>query len=152
LFHYFRVAAPVKFRRQKRQQENLNLTALIDVLFLLLIFVMASTTFTRESRLQVELPEAEGSVQTEQKNDIIEILVDKDGSYAVNGNLLVNRKIDTVMAALQQVAGTDLEQPIIIVADADAPHRAVVTVMDAAGRLGFTKLNISTQEPQEQKD
>lgn len=142
----------MKFRRQRRQQDGINLTPLIDVVFLLLIFFMVSTTFTRETRLEVELPEAEGQVREEPDKNIIEIIIDKEGGYAVNGSLLVNRKIDTIIAALHQSAGSDTTKPILITADAEAPHRAVVTVMDAAGQLGFTKLNISTQEPQEQAD
>ena len=139
----------MKFRRQRRQQDGINLTPLIDVVFLLLIFFMVSTTFTRETRLEVELPEAEGEVQKEPPKDVIEILIDEEGSYAVNGNLLINRKVDTIMAALQEVSGSDSKMPVLITADARAPHRAVVTVMDAAGRLGFTRLSISTQEPRE---
>ena len=139
------------FRRQRRYHEGINLTPLIDVVFLLLIFFMVSTTFTRETRLEVELPEAEGQARSEPDKTVIEILIDKEGSYAVNGNLLVNRKIDTIITALNQVSGADTSMPILITADAQAPHRSVVTVMDAAGRLGFAKLNISTQEPQEQQ-
>ncbi len=139
----------MKFRRQKRHDDGINLTPLIDVVFLLLIFFMVSTTFTRETRLEVELPEAEGEVQQEPPDNVIEILVDEEGTYAVNGNLLINRKVDTIIAALQQISGSDRSMPILITADARAPHRAVVTVMDAAGRLGFTKLSISTQESAE---
>ena len=137
----------MKLRRQKRHQDGINLTPLIDVVFLLLIFFMVSTTFTRETRLEVELPEAEGSAKTEEPQTVVEILIDSDGSYAVNGNLLVNRKIDTIMTALKQEVGTDETMPVIITADADAPHRAVVAAMDAAGRLGLRKLSIATQEP-----
>jgi biopolymer transport protein ExbD len=139
----------VKLRRQKRQQDGINLTPLIDVVFLLLIFFMVSTTFTRETRLSVELPEAEGERTNEETPKQIEVLIDKDGGYAINGNMLVNRKIDTIMAALEQLSDTDKSMPIIITADKEAPHGAVITVMDAAGRVGFEKLNFSTQEPQE---
>ena len=139
----------MRFRRQKRQQDGINLTPLIDVVFLLLIFFMVSTTFTRETRLEVELPEAEGEVQEKPPENVIEILIDEKGSYAVNGNLLINRKVDTIIAALQEASGSDTTMPILITADAEAPHRAVVTVMDAAGRIGFSKLSISTQAPRE---
>ena len=142
----------MQFRRQKRQQDGINLTPLIDVVFLLLIFFMVSTTFTRETRLEVNLPEADGYSTSEELDNVIEILIDKEGSYAINGNLLVNRKIDTIISALQQASGSDNSMPIILTADANAPHRSVVTVMDAAGQLGFTKLNIATQEHREQEN
>lgn len=140
----------MKFPRQKRGDTGVNLTPLIDVVFLLLIFFMVSTTFTRETRLQLELPEAEGTPAQEIEAEQIEIFVDRDGSYAVNGQVLVNRDVKTLMKALVRVSGEDTGKPLIITADANASHRAVVAVMDAAGRLGFVNLSISAQEPQEQ--
>lgn len=141
----------MKFRRTRdsSRSSGINLTPLIDVVFLLLIFFMVSTTFTRETRLAVELPEAEGEPPSEELPETIEVVVEEDGSYAVNGKALVNRKIDTIMSALQLESHADMTIPITITADAEASHRAVVTVMDAAGRLGFSRLSFSTQEPQE---
>jgi biopolymer transport protein ExbD len=142
----------VRFRRTQRRSSGINLTPLIDVVFLLLIFFMVSTTFTRETRLSVELPEADGQAATEELPRQLEVLVDREGSYAVNGDLLVNRKIETIMSALELASRADKSMPITIIADAEAPHRAVVSVMDAAGRLGFSQLSIATQEPQEHND
>lgn len=139
----------MKFRRTRRRGSGINLTPLIDVVFLLLIFFMVSTTFTRETRLAVELPEAEGEPLSEELPETIEVMVDEDGTYAVNGKTLVNRKIDTIMTALKLESRADMTIPITITADAEASHRAVVTVMDAAGRLGFSRLSFSTQEPQD---
>ncbi|MCK9503565.1 MAG: biopolymer transporter ExbD [Porticoccaceae bacterium] len=137
----------MKLRRQKRQKDEINITPLIDVVFLLLIFFMVSTTFTRETRLSVELPEAEGAPPADELPTRIDVVVDRDGSYAVNDRMLVNRKIETIMAALEQVAASDMSMPITLIADAEAPHGAVIQVMDAAGRLGFRHLNFATQEP-----
>lgn len=139
----------MKLRRQKRKLDDINITPLIDVVFLLLIFFMVSTTFTKETRLAVELPDAQGEESKEKTPEGIEVLIDSSGAYAVNGQLLVNRKIETLMAALQQVAGTNLELPVVISADGKAPHSSVIMVMDAAGRLGFTRLSFAAQEPQE---
>ncbi|MAT49648.1 MAG: biopolymer transporter ExbD [Porticoccaceae bacterium] len=139
----------MKFHRQPRTENGINLTPLIDVVFLLLIFFMVSTTFTRETRLVVELPEAEGQM-TEAAPETLEIVVAKDNSYSVNGRLLVNREIDTLMDALEEVSAGKRDIPLVISADSDTSHRAVVTAMDAAGRLGFTQLRIATQEPAEE--
>ncbi len=139
----------MEFRRQKRHQDGVNLTPLIDVVFLLLIFFMVSTTFTRETRLTVDLPEADGASAPAEVPEQLEVVIGRDGSYSVNGKVLVNRKIDTIMKALEDQSGRDTSMPIVITADDEAPHGAVVRAMDAAGRLGFQKLSITTQEPRE---
>ena len=139
----------MKFKRRPRADHSVNLTPLIDVVFLLLIFFMVSTTFTRETRLLIELPEAEGKRVEEAPPRQIEIAISRDGAYSINGASLVNRHLDTLMAALRQVAGEDRAVPLVISADAEASHRAVVVAMDAAGRLGFSQLSIATQEPEE---
>ncbi len=137
----------MKFRRQKSDENGINLTPMIDVVFLLLIFFMVSTTFTKETHLQVDLPEATGDrPQEEQKQ--IEILINADGSYAINGKSLVNKQIDTLKAALKETSGGETKMPLVITADAKTPHQAVVTAMDAAGQLGFVHLSITTKNPQ----
>jgi biopolymer transport protein ExbD len=136
----------VKFGRTRKENVEVNLTPLIDVVFLLLIFFMVSTTFTRETRLSVELPEATG-VAALSAAQMIEVSVAADGTYVVNGERLTRSDrytLRTVLLPLSQ-QGTDL--PFVIVADAAASHQAVVTVMDVAGRLGFANLSITTQEP-----
>ena len=135
----------MKFYRRRRADNGINLTPLIDVVFLLLIFFMVTTTFTRESRLLIELPEADAEV-VDSAQVPVELVISRDGSYAVNGQNLINRDIKTIMAALKDVAGEDGDTPLVITADAQAAHQAVVTAMDAAGRLGFTRLNITTQQ------
>ncbi len=139
----------MKFRRKLRPDNGINLTPLIDVVFLLLIFFMVTTTFTRETRLLISLPEADGA-PAENAVQTLELLVNAEGNYAVNGQYLINREIKTIMAALQDASGGNVEMPLIITADADATHQAVVIAMDAAGQLGFRRLNIATQQTQEQ--
>lgn len=136
----------MKFRRQRREDLNVNLTPLIDVVFLLLIFFMVSTTFTRETRLTVDLPEATG-VPADTEPRQIEILVDEQGSYRVNGQGLVDNRLRTLQAAVYQYSEGDTTLPLLISADADAPHRAVVRAMDAAGQMGFARLGIATLQP-----
>ncbi|MCB1668566.1 MAG: biopolymer transporter ExbD [Pseudomonadales bacterium] len=136
----------MKFRRQRKSENGVNLTPLIDVVFLLLIFFMVSTTFTKETHLVIDLPEAEGE-SVEQPAMVVEVLVNRDGSYSINGNALVNRDIETLMKGLYEVSGGDSELPMIITADAKASHQSVITAMDAAGRMGFVHLQITTQQP-----
>ena len=139
----------MKFPRQKKASNEINLTPLIDVVFLLLIFFMVSTTFTKETHLVVELPEAEGELAEESPPQSLEILITRDGSYSLNGQALINSKIETLMKGLREVSGDDTEIPLVITADAGATHQAVITAMDAAGRLGFAKLQITTLQPED---
>lgn len=137
----------MQFRRQGREEDHVNLTPLIDVVFLLLIFFMVSTTFTEETHLSIDLPEAVGDPKPE-ANDRLDIVIGADGTYSVNGQALVNNQIDTLMSALQKISDGNAKLPLTITADAKTPHQAVVTAMDAAGQLGFVKLSITTREPQ----
>ncbi|KXJ52563.1 MAG: biopolymer transporter ExbD [Neptuniibacter sp. Phe_28] len=136
----------MKFPRQKREEVNVNLTPLIDVVFLLLIFFMVSTTFTKETHLEVDLPQASGdkSVSEEQ---VLEILITDEGNYSVNGKPLVNTQAETLRRALKELSGDKRDMPLVITADAKTPHQAVVTAMDVSGQLGFSKLSITTRDP-----
>jgi biopolymer transport protein ExbD len=136
----------LKFRRLHREEVGINLTPLIDVVFLLLIFFMVSTTFTRETQLSIDLPEAEGTVK-ETSEQQIEILVDEAGSYRVNGQGLVDNRMRTLQAAIYKISAGDTTMPMVITADADAAHQYVVRAMDAAGQMGFVHLSITTRQP-----
>ena len=138
----------MKFRRRAQRDNSINLTPLIDVVFLLLIFFMVTTTFTRKTRMLISLPEAEADAMASEQTTL-ELLISKDGSYAVNGKSLINRDIKTIMAALKDASAGDSAMPLVITADAESTHQAVITAMDAAARLGFETLNIATQQPQE---
>ena len=136
----------MKFRRQQLEEVNVNLTPLIDVVFLLLIFFMVSTTFTKETHLSIDLPEAsgEGSADTVEQ---IEILINEGGEYTINSQRLVDGKLRTIKSAIQRVSEGDTSLPMVITADAQTSHQAVVRAMDAAGQMGFVHLSITTIHP-----
>ena len=124
------------------------MTPLIDVVFLLLIFFMVTTTFSRETRLLVNLPEANAEA-AESDPAQIEILVARDGSFSINGRGLVNSRIETLVQGLEIESGGDHSLQILLIADAEATHQSVVTAMDGIGQSGFTRLNIATQRLQQ---
>lgn len=134
----------MKFKRSKREEPSINITPLIDVVFLLLIFFMVTTTFNRETRLLVNLPEADAE-QAETGVEQIEVLVTREGNYAINGRNLVNNRIETLISGLEIESDGDRSLPILLIADAEATHQAVVTAMDAIGQSGFNRVNIATQ-------
>jgi biopolymer transport protein ExbD len=138
----------LKFRRQRREEVGINLTPLIDVVFLLLIFFMVSTTFTRETQLNIDLPEAQGKL-AETPERQIEILIDEAGTYRVNGQGLVDNRVRTLQAAIYKLSAGDTTLPMVITADAQAAHQFVVRAMDAAGQMGFVHLSITTRQPEE---
>ena len=135
----------MKFKQVRRELPALNLTPLIDIVFLLLIFFMVTTSFSRETRLLVSLPEASGSA--ENATESIEVLVDKEGGYAINGRRLVNAEVDSLVRGLELESGGDISLLVVLVADADVQHQSVVTAMEAIGRAGFASLSIATREP-----
>lgn len=108
---------------------------------------MVSTTFTKETHLKVDLPEAEGK-PSEDNVEQIEILITANGSYSVNGEGLVNSQLKTLMAAIEQKGTSDTSIPFVITADAKVPYESVVQAMDAAGRLGYVNLSMTTKSPE----
>ncbi|MBS99748.1 MAG: biopolymer transporter ExbD [Oceanospirillaceae bacterium] len=137
----------MRFHRRQREEVNVNLTPLIDVVFLLLIFFMVSTTFTKETHLEVDLPEAAAGEALSDSQGI-DILITAEGHYRVNGQALVNTQANTLRRAIKELAGGKSDLPVMITADASTPHQSVVTAMDVAGQLGFSKLSITTREPE----
>lgn len=133
----------MKFRSRRRSPPEINLTSLIDVVFLLLLFFMVSATFEKFGRLQVELPQAEPNVEQEQQPDRITVTVDVEGQFFVNDRELVNTDIETVKRALIGIAGERRDLPVVISADGRAPHQAVVTVMDAASQIGLARVSFA---------
>ncbi|OEY67222.1 ExbD/TolR family protein [Marinobacter sp. X15-166B] len=134
----------MKFKRQRSQEVGVDLTPLIDVVFLLLIFFMVSTTFSRESHLLVDLPEANGEA-AEAAVQQIDVVINAQGQYAVNDRTLVNNRLETLKRAVSELAEGDRSLPFIITADANTAHQYVVRAMDVAGQLGFSKLSITTE-------
>jgi biopolymer transport protein ExbD len=133
----------MNLRPERREDPEVNLTPLIDVVFLLLIFFMVSTTFDREARLKIELPEATSEV-TEAPAEVLEIAINAAGDYFIDEQKLVNRKPETLKKAIQQTLGERRDLPVIIRADGRTPHQSVVTVMDTASQLGLLELSLAT--------
>lgn len=134
----------MKFKRRRSQEIGIDLTPLIDVVFLLLIFFMISATFTRESRLLIDLPEARGDA-VESEVTQIDVVIGAEGMYIVNDRTLVNNRRETLEQAVRELSGGDVALPFIITADARTPHEFVVRAMDVAGQLGFSRLSITTE-------
>lgn len=135
-------------RHRARDEVSINLTPLIDVILTLIIFFMMSTRFNRDTQIELNLPEADGAQLTAEQS-VVEISVDVNGNIFVNGKPLVNNSLDTVKRAVEEVAEGNNQLPMIISADGKAPYQSVVTAMDAAGQLGFSKLTIAAQAPKE---
>ena len=138
----------MNLRPQRREDPEVNLTPLIDVVFLLLIFFMISTTFEREAQLKVELPEASAE-PSELPQKVLEITVNSRGEYFVNEQQVVNSKPETLKRAIRQVIGDTRDIPVIVRADGLATHQSVVIVMDVAQQLGLSRLSLATTHTQQ---
>lgn len=134
----------MNLRPAPKEPADINLTPLIDVVFLLLIFFMVSTTFNRDSELSIELPAATAEAQ-ERRPESIEVAIDAQGRFYVDGRPLLNGQAKTLRQALASAAGEHQSPPVIISADAKTPHQAVVQIMDAARELGFVRLTFATR-------
>lgn len=136
----------MRFRKPTVESLEINLTPMIDCLLFLIVFLLLATTFNHFSRINIVLPEAEG-VPIKEEGNQIEVAVQKDGSYLVNGIALSSSSEAELINMLQKEAGGNRKQLFVIAADADASHQSVVRVMDVAGKMGFLNLNISTVVP-----
>ena len=138
----------MNFKRSESDSQDINITPLIDVVFILLIFFMVTTTFQREAELAINLPQASKEPK-KQKQQPFEIVINAQGQFFVGGQELVNNHIETLKRALQKVAVGQKDKPLVIRADANTPHQFVVTAMDAAAQLGLARLSIATTNPQQ---
>jgi biopolymer transport protein ExbD len=134
----------MRLNLRPRAQVEVNLTSLIDVVLLLLIFFMVSTSFVKQAQITISLPEAESATVIPEAADQIDIMISATGTYMVNGRELINSRPETIRNALQKVSNGDNSLPLTISADANARHQDVVTAMDVAGRLGFVQISIAT--------
>lgn len=133
------------FRRHDTDEPEINLIPFIDVLLVILIFLMLSTTYSKFTELQVSLPTADADAMRDRPQEII-VAVAADGRYAVNKTAVEGRSIDLLAAALSSAA-TGLKEPIVIIsADATAAHQSVINVLDAARRAGLARLTFATQQ------
>ena len=131
------------FRPRRRRSPDVNITPLIDVVFLLLIFFMVSTTFDRYAELGVELPQA-GAEAVEERPEHIEITIDRAGRFHVDQREVVSTSLDILRRAIKKALGEREALPVVISADASTPHQAVVTAMDAASRVGLYQITFAT--------
>ncbi|MBA1443986.1 MAG: biopolymer transporter ExbD [Chromatiales bacterium] len=136
----------MNLRPHRKKAIEVDITPLIDVVFLLLIFFMVSTTFDRETQIKVELPEAAGE-EAQTAADMLDITIDASGTFYVNQQEVINTEIETLKKAIIKAAGEKKDLPVIINADAKTPHQSVMTVMDAASQLGFLHMTFAAHKP-----
>jgi biopolymer transport protein ExbD len=139
----------MNLKPRRNEEPEINVTSLIDVVLLLVVFFMLSSNFAAEGRLRIRLPAA-SSVPTEQRgSEPLVITVAAGGTYLVNGRELINSSADTLRAAIMKNEGADAHtQAVTIRADGRASHQSVVTAMDVLARLGFSQMNLATIKPQ----
>ena len=139
----------MRLQHHTKEDPTVDLTSLIDVVFLLLILFMVSTTFERESVLKIDLPEASAVEEREELPDMLELVIDGEGRMYLNDQRLLDSTANTISAAMEQMAGERRDLPLVLRADRQTPHHFVVTAMDVASRLGFVNLSIATDRSTE---
>ncbi len=136
----------MKFRAPRSDEPELNLVPLIDVLLMTLIFLVVTTSFSREAHLRIKLPEA--SVQKTFKSKTLHVSIDARGRYYINDRQLLKSDPNVLRNAMLLAAGGKKDPVVIVAADAKTPHAAVIQVLDTARRLGYTRITFATQQPQ----
>lgn len=139
----------MNLQSRSKEEPEVNLTSLIDVVLLLLVFFMVSTSFVRETEISLRLPQADTQTEPVIQAESLEIIVTETGGYFVNGRALVNSERSTLRTAIERTIGESRDLPVFVRADALATHQAVVTAMDVAGQLGFVQISIATVTPPE---
>ncbi len=134
----------MKFRSRGREEPEINLIPFIDVLLVVVIFLMLSTTYTKFSELQITLPTAEAQAKHDFPKEVL-VAVSVDGRYSINGVAIPGKSVEDVAQALVKAAKAGTESVVIIHADANAVHQSVVIVMEAASRAGLSQLTFATQ-------
>ncbi|BCX88361.1 biopolymer transport protein ExbD [Methylomarinovum tepidoasis] len=138
----------MNFRTTRRERLELSLTPMIDVVFLLLIFFMVTTTFDRQARLKLELPKAKSAVQSPQQKPL-EVVIDAEGHYYIGGHELINTRLETLKKAIRRALQQGARPVVVIVADKRTPHQAVIRVLDASRQLGLSHISFATETTQE---
>jgi biopolymer transport protein ExbD len=136
----------MKFASRGHEESEINLISFIDVLLVVVIFLMLSTTYSKLSELQITLPTAEAQPKQDHPKDVV-VAVSVDGRYSINGAAVAGRTADDVAQALVKLAKVGKEIVVIIHADANAVHQSVVTVMEAASRAGLSQITFATTQP-----
>lgn len=135
----------MRFGTRVTDEPELNLVPMIDVLLMTLIFLVMTTTFSKEVQLAIRLPESSAEAKVEESP--LRITIDAQGQYFVNDTQLLNNSSEVLVRAMAQAAGGETDPVVVVYADAKTPHEAVVRAMDAARRLGYTHLTFATQHP-----
>jgi len=135
---------PMNFRKKRPEEPEINLIPFIDVLLVVLIFLMLSTTYSKFTELQITLPVANAEKANDRPREII-VSVAADGRYSVNRKAVDGRSVDLLAAELAGVAAGSNDMMVIISADATSAHQSVISVMDAARRVGLSRLTFATQ-------
>jgi biopolymer transport protein ExbD len=134
----------MKFRKRPHEEPEINLIPFIDVLLVVVIFLMLSTTYAKFTELQIRLPTADTQAQREYPKEVV-VGVSSDGRYVVNGTPVAGRTVEDVAIALTNAAKLGKETVVIIHADANAAHQTVITVMEAARRSGLSQITFVAQ-------
>lgn len=136
----------MNLRRHRTEAPRIDITPLIDVVFLMLIFFMVSTTFDKQTQLKVDLPSAQSVAEQQEEREQIEITIDAGGKYYVNEQELVQHDADTLMRTLQKIADGRKDLPIVVSGDRNAPLQSMMTVMDVSARLGMSRLSFVAKQ------
>ncbi len=134
----------MNFRPRRSEEPEINLIPFIDVLLVILIFVMLTSTYSRFTELKINLPTANANVAKQRSKELV-VVVTADGRYMVNRQLVQGRSVELLAAGLQQASGGQKDTIVIVTADASATHQSVINVMDAARRAGLTQLTFAAQ-------
>ncbi len=134
----------MKLSLRPKAEPEVNMTSLIDVVLLLLVFFMVSTSFVKQSQISIRLPQADSTAIVEEVAEQLDIMITEQGTFLINGRELINNRPETIRNALQKLSAGNTRMPLTISADGNTPHQYVVTAMDVAGKLGFVKINIAT--------
>jgi len=137
----------VRLRETPTDEPEVNLTPLIDVVFILLIFFMVSTTFQHESEIKIDLPEASAD-KVDKQEKVLEILIDADGHFYIGGEQVVNTELATLKGAIRKFLGDRKKMPVVIRADRMSPYEAVIRAMDATSQLGLEQMSLATNQPE----
>jgi len=145
----------MKFQRKKREKIDITLISMIDVLFVLLLFFMVSTTFNQHTEIKIKLPEATGTEAENQPKKVV-LVIDADGTYYLLGadglpHELISQKPEALKQELLKLKDSAGQLPFVIQADDKTPHRFVITALDIAGQVGFSQITFDTVHPVEQQ-
>lgn len=139
---------PMNFRHRRSEEPEINLIPFIDVLLVILIFVMLTTSYSKFTELKINLPKANAQAAKARPKELV-VLVTSDGRYMLNQQMVDGRSVELLAAALSRQAGAAKDSVVVVSADAAATHQSVINVMDAARRVGLSQLTFATQGQQQ---